>query len=238
MRNYFMAMVLASIGCLLGASGCTVDAGVGAPTDQELGGESVGSISSEFSVETCGAYDAYDHFIGETWSHQAIFSDKVDLLDMNDPAYFVYNAYNYDYSGVCPQAFVTDVIARPSGNPAMTARLTLKQGAVTGAMNPTRCGNIYFQFAVYGQKFNRDGVWRHIENAYVHGSYANGRCTLPIYTSRKIDWKDGLPGIGKLGGLRFVMSAGEGDTLYKTCLAIDPDDQGDHLNSLCPPITL
>jgi hypothetical protein len=237
MRNYFKAG-LASLGCLLGASGCTVDAGNDALTDDALGGETVGSISSAFSVETCNAYAAYDHFIGETWSHHAVFSDKVDLLDMNDPAYFIYNAYNYDYSSVCPQAFVTDVIARPSGNPAMTARVTFKQGAVTGAMTPARCGNIYFQYALYGQKFNRDGVWRHIENNFVHAEFKNGKCELPIYTTRKIDWKDGLPGIGKLGGLRFVIGAGEGDVLYKTCLVLDPDDQGDHLNSLCPAIKL
>jgi hypothetical protein len=233
MRNYFVAG-LASFGCLLGMSGCTVGAEDDIPADQEA----VGSISSPFSVETCGHYEAYDHFIGETWSHHAVFSDKVDLLDMNDPAYFVYNAYNYDYSRVCELAFVTDVIARPSGNPAMTARVTFKQGAVTGPMTPARCGRIYFQYALYGQKFKRDGVWHHIENDYVNAEFRDDRCELPIYTTRKIDWKDGLPGIGKLGGLRFVISAGEGDVLYKTCLVLDPDDQGDHLNSLCPAIRL
>jgi hypothetical protein len=234
MSKHFMAAVLASLG-YLGASGCSVDIDGGAATD---GDESVGRVSSAFSVETCNSYEAYDHFIGETWSHHAVLSDRVDLLDMNDPAYFIYNAYNYDYSEVCEDAFVTDIIARPSGNPAMTSRLTIQQGQVTGAMNEERCGDIHFQYALYAQKFNRDGVWHHLRNNFIHGTFANGRCTLPNVTFGKIDWKDGIPGIGKVGGLRYVVSAGENDTLYKTCLALDPDDQGDHLNSLCPNITL
>jgi hypothetical protein len=234
MSKNFGAAVLAALG-YLGASGCSMDIEGGGPTG---GGESIGRVSSAFSVETCNSYDAYDHYIGETWSHHAVFSDKVDLLDTNDPAHHIYNAYNYDYSGVCEQAFATDIIARPSGNPAMTSRLTIKQGEVTGAMNQARCENIHFQYALYAQKFSRDGVWHHLTNNFIHGTFANGRCTLPNVTFSKIDWKDGITGIGKVGGLRYVVSAGEDNTLYKTCLALDPDDQGDHLNSLCPNITL
>jgi hypothetical protein len=184
----------------------------------------------------CHHYDAYDHYIAETWSHHAVYSDKVDLLDMNDPAYHIYNAYNYDYSNVCELAFVTDVTARPSGNPAMTSRMTIKQGELTGPMTAARCNNIYFQYAVYVQNFNRDGVWHPYRNNFVNAVYLNGKCNLPSYGTGKIDWKDGIPGYGKVGGLRFVLNAGEGDRPLKTCLALDPDDQGDHLNSLCPII--
>ena len=231
MSKHFMAAVLVSLG-YLGVSGCSVGA------DGDVAGETVRSISEAFSVETCDAPDAY-HLVGETWSHHAIFSDKVDLLDTNDPAQHIYNAYNYDYSeGECELAFATDVTARPSGNPAMTARITIKQGEVTGPMDDTRCGRIFLQYAIYGQKFNRDGVWHHLDNNVFRGEFANGRCTLPNRRFGKIDWKDGITGLGKVGGLRYVAVAGEGNTVYKTCLALDPDDQGDHLNSLCPNITL
>lgn len=234
MTKNFMAAVLTSIGCL-GASGCSLDIDGGAPTE---GGENVGRVSQAFGVGPCAHFNAYDHHVGETWSHQAIFSDRVDLFDTNDPAHHIYNAYNYDFSNVCEQAFATDVTVRPAGNPAMTARLTIKQGEVTGAVDETRCDNIHFQWAIYAQEFNGDGTWHHLRNNFIRGTFVNGRCTLPNITFGKIDWKDGIPGFGKVSGLRYVVNAGEDDVLYKTCLALDPDDQGDHLNSLCPNITL
>jgi hypothetical protein len=225
------ASAVLGLGLLALVSGCSAEVGAEAG---DLQSEATASVKAPLDVLACRHFDAYDHLISENWNNQTVYSDKVDLLETNDPAYYIYNAYNYDYSGVCPLTFVTDVIERPNGNPAMRWRGTIKNLVNTGAMSPTRCPHIYFEWALYAQKFGGDGSWIHVGNSYYNAAYVNGHCVMPSIQSGKIDWKDGLPGIGKITGLRIALSAGEGDTKVPTCLALDGDDGGANLNALCP----
>jgi hypothetical protein len=207
--------------------------------------EEVGTDESAVAALGCKDYDAKDHLESATWSHHAVYSSNVDLLDRGatyNTGDLFYNAYNYDYSGQCDRTFVTDVTARPSGNPKMTWRLTpsLTAGAgesvtLAGRFNAARCSNVYMEYHVYARKFGQggSGTWYPIWNNYLNAEWINGKCLMPSVQAT-VDWKDGISGFGKVGALRFAATAGDADTLAHICLALDPDDQGDHLNALCP----
>lgn len=208
--------------------GCSADMGDSA---EKGGEESVSATAEGVSPSTCNASDAFDQWIYWNWDYQAVLSDQVDEFSNG----YLYNSYLYDQSQMCPDSFVTDVTARPNGDPVMSYRFTL-QLLDTPGMDATRCSHLHLDWAMYLENFARDGVWHYFASGFDTANWnaSTGRCTLPARVSYNFDWKAGVSGFGKVGGVRWAIAGYEGDRLIKTCLALDTDNGGAHLNSLCP----
>lgn len=209
---------------MVAAVGCTAETG---------GEENLASETEAVSPSTCDASEAFDQWIYWNWDYQAVLSDQVDEFGNG----YLYNSYLYDNSQMCPDSFVTDVTARPNGDPVMSYRFTL-QPLSTLNMDATRCSHIHLDWAMYLENFARDGVWHYFGSGFDTAVWDNVKgCTFPARYAKNFDWKAGVSGFGKVGGVRFAIAGYEGDTLIKSCLALDTDNTGHHFDSLCPIYT-